>query len=70
MALVIITLQDGAQGPSVTVNSEPAMPTNVLQGQPTPAQAAAAIMLNALTAVAGASEDQAANEPSRIITIN
>jgi hypothetical protein len=63
MALVVITVQDGPQGPSVSVNAEPPMPSSVLGGAPSPAQAAAAIMLNALSQVAG----PAANE-SRIIT--
>jgi len=63
MALVVITIQDGPQGPSVTINAEPAMPASVLDGPPSGAQAAAAIMLNALSAVAGPR-----NDAPRIIT--
>ena len=65
MALIVITIQDGPQGPNVTINAEPAMPTSILDGPPSGAQAAAAIMLNALSAVAG---PNARGDAPRIIT--
>jgi hypothetical protein len=50
MALITITLQDSPTGPQMGVLSEPPMPRTVLDGRPTPAQNAAACMLNALEA--------------------
>lgn len=65
MALITIVIADTQQGPSLLVFTEPKMPTNVLEGSPTPAQIAAATMLNAVRDGA-----QAPAEPSRIITLN
>lgn len=48
MALITIVIQDRPEGPGIAVNAEPAMPRSVLEGPPTPAQAAAAVMLNAI----------------------
>jgi hypothetical protein len=63
MALIVIIVKDTPEGPSVNVQAEPALPQNVMQGPPSPAQTAAAVMLNALSRAAGPQE-----EPSRIIT--
>lgn len=71
MALVVITIQDEASGQcSFTVNAEPALPRSIMDGAPTKAQAAAGLMLNALNAKLTGGEEVAANEPSRIITLN
>lgn len=48
MALITITIQDDPAGPQLAVLAEPALPRNVLEGKPSPAQALAAVMLNAL----------------------
>lgn len=71
MALITITIQDGADGQcTFSVNAEPALPRSVMDGAPSKAQAAAALMLNALNAKLTSGESVAANEPSRIITLN
>ncbi len=49
MALITITLQDSPDGPQIAVAAEPALPRSRIEGKPTPAQAAAALMLNALS---------------------
>jgi len=73
MALVTIILQDGPDGQvSFGVSAEPALPRTVLDGRPTKAQTAAALMLNALTAhlAPGQKADDAIAEGARIITLN
>lgn len=72
MALVTIVIQDGADGQvSFGVSAEPAMPRTVLDGPPTKAQAAAALMLNALTAkLAPGQELGEVSDAKRIITLN
>jgi hypothetical protein len=50
MALITIVIQDRPEGPGISVSAEPVMPRTVLEGPPSPAQAAAAIMLNAIAA--------------------
>lgn len=64
MALVIILIADTPEGPRVQCNAEPAMPQTVLDGRPTPAQAAAAMMLNALSKAVGPAS---ANDAPRVI---
>lgn len=49
MALITITIQDDPAGPQLAVLAEPALPRSRLEGKPTPAQALAAVMLNAMT---------------------
>lgn len=51
MALVSITIQDTPEGPAFAVLAEPPLPQNILDGRPTPAQNAAALMLNAVQSV-------------------
>ena len=48
MALITITIQDDPAGPQLAVLAEPALPRNVFEGKPSPAQALAAVMLNAV----------------------
>jgi hypothetical protein len=48
MALISITILDTHEGPSFAVLSEPPLPQTILDGRPTPAQNAAALMLNAV----------------------
>ncbi len=50
MALISITIQDTPEGPAFAVLAEPPLPQNILDGKPTPAQNAAAVMLNAMQA--------------------
>lgn len=73
MALVTIIIQDGADGQvSFGVSAEPALPRTILDGKPTKAQAAAALMLNALTQhlAPGQKAEDAVAEGSRILTLN
>lgn len=48
MALITITIQDTPEGPAFAVLAEPALPQTILDGRPTAAQNAAAVMLNAV----------------------
>jgi hypothetical protein len=48
MALITITIQDTPEGPAFAVLAEPPLPRTVLDGRPTAAQNAAALMLNAV----------------------